>query len=115
MAEVTRHHIGQRMSQIVRHASLIYLAGQCGTAGQSVAEQTRESLEKIDGHLAQLDADKSRILKAEIWLEDIRDFDEMNAVWEAWAYPNAAPARACGQARLAGSGYKVEIIITAAA
>jgi enamine deaminase RidA (YjgF/YER057c/UK114 family) len=42
------------------------------------------------------------------------DFDEMNAVWDAWVPAGHAPARACGEARMASADLKVEIIITAA-
>ena len=44
------------------------------------------------------------------------DFAEMNAVWDAWVPEGyaPAPARACGEARLARDVLKVEILITAA-
>ena len=42
------------------------------------------------------------------------DFAEMNAVWDAWIPEDHAPARACGEARLARDVLKVEIIIIAA-
>jgi enamine deaminase RidA (YjgF/YER057c/UK114 family) len=38
----------------------------------------------------------------------------MNAVWDAWVPEGHAPARACGEARMAAPELKVEIIITAA-
>ena len=41
-------------------------------------------------------------------------FQEMNAVWDAWVAQGNTPARATGEAKLAGPEYKVEIIITAA-
>lgn len=42
------------------------------------------------------------------------DFKAMNAVWDAWIPLGHAPARACGEAKLARAELKVEIIITAA-
>ena len=42
------------------------------------------------------------------------DFDAMNEVWDAWVPEGHAPARACGEAKLARPELKVEIIITAA-
>ena len=42
------------------------------------------------------------------------NFAEMNAVWDAWVEPGHAPARACGEAKLATPDYKVEFIVTAA-
>ncbi len=59
-------------------------------------------------------SDKTRILSATIWLSDIASYDELNAVWDAWIPDGCAPARACGESRLAGEGYDVEIICVAA-
>jgi len=42
------------------------------------------------------------------------DFAEMNTVRDAWVPQGYAPARACGEAKLASPGLKVEVIITAA-
>ena len=114
MTEIKRIDTGPRMSQAVVHGGLIWLAGQCGTAGESIAVQTQESLAKIERLLAEAGSDKARILSTTIWLADIEDYDEMNAVWDAWMPAGAAPARACGQTPLAGEGYGVEIICVAA-
>lgn len=115
MAEIIRHHTNQRMSQIVTHNGTIYLAGQVGTAGASVAQQTQDCLDQIDTLLAEVGSDKTRILQAVIWLDSMDDFAEMNGVWDAWVPEGHAPARACGEAKLAKPEFTVEIIITAAA
>ena len=115
MADIERHHTNQRMSQIVKHNGTIYLAGQVGTAGASVAQQTQDCLDKVDALLAEAGSDKTRILQAVIWLADMADFDEMNGVWDAWVAEGHAPARACGEAKLARPDFTVEIIVTAAA
>ncbi|MCR9274328.1 MULTISPECIES: RidA family protein [Mameliella] len=114
MTDITRSHTGQRMSQIVTHGETIYLAGQVGTAGASVTQQTLDCLEKIDALLAEAGSDKTRILQCVIWLADMGDFAEMNAVWDAWVPEGHAPARACGEAKLATPDYKVEFIVIAA-
>lgn len=115
MAEIKRHQTGKRMSQIVTHGDTIYLAGQVGTAGASVAQQTQDCLDKVDALLAEVGSDNTRILQAVIWLADMADFEEMNAVWDAWVPEGHAPTRACGEAKLARPDFTVEIIITAAA
>tara|TARA_R110002074_G_scaffold67220_2_gene158438 strand:- start:11344 stop:11697 length:354 start_codon:yes stop_codon:yes gene_type:complete len=114
MADIQRHHSNQRMSQIVVHGDTIYLAGQVGTAGASVAQQTQDCLDQIDALLAEVGSDKTRILQAIIWLADMSDFGEMNSVWDAWAAQGHTPARACGEAKLAKPEFTVEIIVTAA-
>ena len=95
MADITRHHTNQRMSQIVIHGETVYLAGQVGTEGASVTDQTKDILGKIDALLAEAGSDKTKILQAIIWLKSMGDFAEMNAVWDAWVPEGHAPARAC--------------------
>ncbi|MBA3448160.1 MAG: RidA family protein [Pseudaminobacter sp.] len=111
---IRRIDTGPRMSDIVIHNDTIYLAGQVGTSGESVAVQTKEILASIDELLAKAGSDKTKILQAIIWLADMSTFGEMNAVWDGWVPQGHTPARATGEAKLAAPGYKVEIIITAA-
>lgn len=114
MSDITYHHSNKRMSQIVTHGGTVYLAGQVGTPGTSVTEQTRECLGKIDALLAEAGSGKDRLLQAIIWIADMADFNEMNAVWDDWVAEDRAPARAAGEAKLAHPELKVEVIVTAA-
>ena len=113
MADITRLHVGPRMSQAVIHGDMVYLAGQVGETGTTTGEQTREILASIDALLAEAGTDKTRILTATIWLADIADFAEMNAEWERWVPAGHTPARATGQVPLAAPKYRVEIIVVA--
>jgi enamine deaminase RidA (YjgF/YER057c/UK114 family) len=110
---VRRIEAGPRMTQAVINGNTVYLAGQVG-AGQSVAEQTADILATVDRLLKAAGSDKSKLLQAIIWLDDMKDFAEMNAVWDKWVDGLNTPARATGEAKLAAPQYKVEIIITAA-
>ena len=110
---IERIETGQRMSKIVKHNGVAYLCGQVG-AGDSVTEQTRDCLARVDALLEQAGSSRERMLQAIIWLSDMADFAEMNAVWDAWVPEGHAPARACGEAKLASETLKVEVIITAA-
>jgi len=114
MSDITRLETGPRMSQAVIHNGTVYLAGQVGEPGASVTDQTKAILAKIDALLKEAGSDKTRILQATIWLADMADFAEMNAVWDAWVAPGHTPARATGESKLATPDYKVEIIIVAA-
>ena len=114
MTDIQRINPGARMSQAVIHNGTIYLSGQVGTPGASVADQTSDMLNKVDQLLSDNGVSKSRVLQATIWLADMADFAEMNAVYDAWIDPANPPARACGEAKLATPDYKVEIIIVAA-
>jgi enamine deaminase RidA (YjgF/YER057c/UK114 family) len=113
---ITRIESGPRMSEAVIHGDTIYTSGIVAdtTMGKSVTEQTREILEQIDALLAKAGSDKTRILKANIWLTDISTFAQMNTAWDAWAVPGHTPARATVESKLAAPGYDVEIMIEAA-
>lgn len=110
---IERLHTGQRMSKIVRHNGVAYLCGQVGE-GETVAEQTADCLSRVDALLTEAGSDRAHMLQAIIWLADMADFAEMNAVWDAWVPQGHAPARACGEAKLAREALRVEIIVTAA-
>jgi len=112
---IQRIGTGPRMSEAVVHNGVVYLAGQVATGDASdVTSQTREVLAAVDALLARAGTDKSRLLRAEIFLADMADFAAMNAVWERWVIPGATPARATVQAALARPHWRVEIVITAA-
>ncbi|HZG32059.1 RidA family protein [Sphingopyxis sp. YF1] len=111
---ITRIQAGPRMSQAVVHGDTVYLAGQVGAPGESVTRQTQVILGQIEALLAETGSEKAKILSATIWLADMADFAEMNAVWDQWIDGRDAPARATGEARLATPDYKVEIIVIAA-
>lgn len=110
---IKRIHTGARMSKIVKHAGVVYLCGQVGD-GANVAEQARDCLSRVDALLTQAGSSREDMLQATIWLADMADFDEMNAVWDVWVPEGHAPARACGEAKLADAELLVEVIITAA-
>lgn len=113
---IERKDVGPRMSQIVVHGDTVYLAGIVARAakGRSVTEQTNEILTTIDNYLAQAGTDKTKLLSATIYITDMANFAEMNAVWDAWVSPGNTPARATVEAKLAAPDYKVEIMVVAA-
>ena len=111
---IQRIAAGPRMAKAVVHGDTVYLAGQVGTEGADIATQARDALASVDALLAQAGSDKSRILSVTVWLADMADFAQMNAVWDGWVAPGHAPARATGESALATPDYKVEIIVVAA-
>ena len=114
MSDITRIESGPRMSQCVVHNGIAYLAGQVGAEGASVTEQTETVLASVDRLLALAGTDKTKLLTAQIWVADMADFAEMNAVWDGWVAQGHAPARWTGESKLATTGFKVEVIVTAA-
>jgi len=116
MTEITRINSGARMSEATSFNGLIYLAGQIAEdhPGAAVGVQMAEVVKRIDDLLAKAGSDKTRILSATIYLADIRDFAEMNKVWDAWVMPGQTPARATVEAKLATPDFVVEVQVVAA-
>ena len=112
--DITRIGIGKRMSEGVCYNGIIWVAGQVGRPGDTVTDQARTCLAEVDRILAAAGTDKTRILSVQIWLADMSNFAEMNAVWDAWVPQGHTPARATGEAKLAAPEYLVEVIVTAA-
>ena len=97
---------GPRMSSAVIHGDKVYLAGFTPEAalGKSVAEQTKDILDQIDATLKEAGTDKTNIIKANIWLTDIKTWAEMNSEWDKWVVAGQTPARATVEAALAAPG-----------
>jgi len=113
---IKRIKTATRMSQAVIYNGVLNTSGQVAqnARGASVTDQTKDILAAIDALLAEGGTDKSTLLTATIWLADISDFAEMNAVWDAWVSPGNAPTRACVESKLASPDFTVEIAVTAA-
>lgn len=107
---------GPRMSSAVVFENKVYLAGYTPDAakGKSVAEQTKDILDQIDATLKEAGTDKTNIIKANIWLTDIKTWAEMNSEWDKWVVPGQTPARATVESALAAPGIDVEIMVEAA-
>jgi enamine deaminase RidA (YjgF/YER057c/UK114 family) len=103
------------MSQAVEHNDVVYLAGQVADdQGKDTAGQTAEILAKIDALLAECGSDKSKLLWAQLWVTDMRNFAAMNEAWDAWIDPANPPVRAGLCSDLAAPPYLVEIMVMAA-
>jgi len=112
---VQRFHVGKRMSDIAIHNGVAYLAGQVpDNASQDMGGQTAQVLATIDRLLAEAGTDKTRILMAQVFVANMKEFDAMNQAWDAWVADGHAPPRATIESRLANPDFKVEIVVTAA-
>ena len=113
---IRRIGVGKRMSQAVVYNGTVHTAGVVAeqNRGKSVLEQTREVLAEIDRILAEAGSDKTKLLKANIWLTDMSTFAQMNEAWDGWVAEGHTPARATVESKLAAPGYDVEIMVDAA-
>ncbi len=115
MMTIQRFDVGQRMSEMAVHNGVVYLAGQVASdASLDITGQTADVLAQIDALLARAGSDKTKILRAQIYIADVAEFAGMNAAWDAWVPAGHTPPRATVEAKLAKPEWKVEIVITAA-
>ena len=115
MSDIQRFDVGPRLAEMTVHNGVAYLAGQVpADATQDITGQTAQVLAAIDELLARVGSSRKHVLRAQIFLADLADYDGMNKAWDAWVPAGHAPARATVQARLAKPQWKVEIVVTAA-
>jgi enamine deaminase RidA (YjgF/YER057c/UK114 family) len=113
--EITRLHVGKRLSEVAIHNSTVYLAGQIAeVTSADIGDQTREVLGHVDRLLAEAGSDKSCILMCQIFISDMANFPAMNEVWDEWVASGHTPPRATVESKLANPACLVEIVVTAA-
>ena len=78
MSEIKKLDISKRMSQVVVYNNTIETAGiVADDTNLDIEGQTSQILDKIDSYLLKLGSHKDKILKATIWLNDMKHFDDM--------------------------------------
>ena len=75
-ANIKRWGVSPRAAMAVSHGSIVYLSGQVGwidkpggAIADTVEEQTRQTLKKIDSLLEQAGTSKHHILSTQIWVK----------------------------------------------
>jgi enamine deaminase RidA (YjgF/YER057c/UK114 family) len=113
--DITRLRVGEKLSRIVAYRDLVFLCGQVANDYQAdISEQTRQTLARIDDHLAEAGTDKTRLLSATVYVKTPENIPAMNAIWNDWLNDCQPPARTCVVATLANPDILVEITVTAA-
>jgi 2-iminobutanoate/2-iminopropanoate deaminase len=99
----------------VRAGDFLYISGQAAMDPETnqqqkgtAASETRRTLENIRAVLNTAGADFSDVVKCSVFLSDIGDFAEMNAVYAEY-FGEHKPARTTVQATLPTLGLKVEV------
>ena len=102
-------------SQAVKAGNTIYVSGQLPVdpatgefAGDSIADQTKQSLTNIKNILEKAGAGMENVVKTTVLLSDINDFAAMNEVYATF-FKEPFPARAAFQVAAIPKGAKVEI------
>jgi enamine deaminase RidA (YjgF/YER057c/UK114 family) len=109
-----RYTVGPRMSQATSANGMVFTSAQVAAdLNADATVQTQQTLAKIDALLGAAGTSKENVLQATILLASIDDYAAMNAVWDAWVQPGAAPARLCYEAKFSSAKIKVEIAVVA--
>jgi 2-iminobutanoate/2-iminopropanoate deaminase len=86
-------------SQAIKTPNYIFCSGQIHLdpasgqlVGNSVAEQTKQVLNNLSNVLASAGSSLSKVVKTTVFLKDMKDFEEMNAVYGEF-FAEQKPAR----------------------
>jgi len=104
-----------RYHNAIIYNGLLFLSGQTATeAGDDIALQSAQTLEKVSKALNQYGSDKDHILHADVYVRDQDYVGAFNAAWDAWVNPETAPTRACMVTGLGRPAILVEVTVIAA-
>ena len=78
----------------------------------SMGEQTRNIVGKIAGYLREAGSDTSKVVSASIFVTDLSQKKEMDAVWTEF-FGDHLPARATVGVADLGGGALIEVVVTA--
>ena len=106
---------GLPFSSAVRVGDMLYLSGQIGTLPGSTelvvggaAAEARQTLENIDAVLQYAGSDFDHVVKCTVFLVDIADYAEVNAVYAEF-FAGEPPARSAVAGTGLALGARVEI------
>ena len=78
LAPPARQKTNKRMSEAVSFSNLLFFAGQVAEdATQDIKGQTKQVLDAIDKLLEENYSDKTKIIRADIFLKNLEDFAGM--------------------------------------
>jgi 2-iminobutanoate/2-iminopropanoate deaminase len=103
-------------SQAIRSGGLLFLAGQGpfdasgARVGETVAEQTRQTLENLDTVARAAGASLQQAVRVGVYLSDLAFFAEMNEVYRAF-FHEPYPARTTIQSDLVGMDVEIDAVV----
>jgi len=105
------------LSKAVRAGDFLFLSGQTPKNADltpfrgDIRAQTKNVLDAIAATLAEFELDLGSIVRATVWLSDIRHMGAMNEVYRSY-FSAALPVRSTVEAKLS-QGVDIEIEVTA--
>ncbi|KAN0098676.1 YjgF-like protein [Hyaloscypha variabilis] len=100
-------------SQAIKTPHAIYCSGQIPADPQgniiegTMSQRTEACIEALSAVLTEAGSSLDKIVKAQIFLTDMKDFAEMNVEYEKWI--KHKPARSCVAVRQLPKGVDIEI------
>jgi len=82
-------------SRAVIHGRYVHAVSFVTDRKPDMCVQTKSALAHIDATLKEASTDKSRILKAIVYIADMSRKPDMNRAWDEWADRTNPPMRAC--------------------
>ena len=108
-------------SQAIRTGNIVFVSGQLPIIPETgafpeggIKEQTRQSLANIKAILAEAGLNMSNVVKTTVFLADMNDFADMNAVYAEF-FTEPYPARSAVAVKTLPKGALVEIEVVAEA
>jgi enamine deaminase RidA (YjgF/YER057c/UK114 family) len=78
---------------VVAYGNLLFVSGiGCRVKG-TIEEETKWVLDELEKNLLAAGSSLEKVLKVELYLEDIKDFDRMNAIYKTRKWGAIFPAR----------------------
>lgn len=106
-------------SQAVQVGNMLFLSGQIPInpatgelRGSTIEEATEQIFDNIEHVLAEAEASLSQVVKVTVFMQDITEFDAMNAVY-AKRFGDHKPARSTVQVARLPKDVSIEIEVTA--
>lgn len=98
------------MCQVIRYGNFIETAGQVATnPAMRLEDQAKQALESVSRLLEEAGASLDDLVRVQVWLADINQFDQFNMIYQEWLQGRPKPVRACVESNLVAGGYLVEI------
>lgn len=107
---IERIDVSSRASKLIIVGDRVETCGLVANERKApITDQTRDVLAQLDQLLEKAKVKRDGLVRVQIWLADMKDFEAMNQVYDAWVDGKEKPARACVGAQLASSDYLIEI------
>lgn len=104
---------GKGRCNVVVSGGLVYAVATDPVCADGITEQTRNTLHELDELLIKAGSGKSGLVQATVYLSDMSNKPDMDAVWCNWIGPEENwPQRACVGVDL-DDRYLIEVVVVA--